>query len=72
LTTDTLSDGTKKIGITSKYINDIFGSIQDFSIEKVTNKIFIKDSQFLQPDDVKVPIIMVGPGTGVVPFIGFM
>lgn len=34
---------------------------------------FIKDSSFHKPEDqTKTPMIMVGPGTGVVPFIGFM
>lgn len=34
--------------------------------------IFIKDSMFTVPDDQKTPIIMVGPGTGVCPFIGII
>lgn len=27
---------------------------------------------FVIPEDEKTPVIMVGPGTGVVPFIGFI
>jgi len=38
--------------------------------EKVFTNIFVKDSMFDQPK--KGPVIMVGPGTGVVPFIGFL
>jgi NADPH-ferrihemoprotein reductase len=33
---------------------------------------FVKNSFFEMPKDPKTPYIMVGPGTGVVPFIGFM
>ena len=33
---------------------------------------FVKNSNFDMPETHDVPMIMVGPGTGVVPFIGFM
>ena len=33
---------------------------------------FVNESTFVMPVTHDVPIIMVGPGTGVVPFIGFM
>ena len=47
-------------------------AVKDFKSNRITNKIFIKDSTFLLPAKDELPMIMVGPGTGVVPFIGFM
>ena len=41
--------------------------------ENLTSRVFIKDSMFALPaDQAKTPLICVGPGTGVVPFIGFL
>lgn len=72
LTKDVLPSGEAKLGLTSKYLNDIYETVKDFQSARVTNKIFIKDSLFRMPANPETPIIMVGPGTGVVPFIGFM
>ena len=39
---------------------------------KAMARIFTKSSTFIMPADPSTPYIMCGPGTGVVPFLGFM
>ena len=74
----TLPDTGEKImrnGMVSGYLEQILkshlaaggnGPVTD------TTMCFVKDSSFVMPTTHDVPIFMVGPGTGVVPFIGFM
>lgn len=64
--------GREFIGLTSGYLKNIHNKyFREESKESVTSRLFFKDSLFEYPADPKSPIIMVGPGTGVVPFIAF-
>jgi sulfite reductase alpha subunit-like flavoprotein len=68
---ETLSNG--RLGQVSGYLNTMYQSVKDYQAERITARVFIKDSMFdLPADQAKTPLICVGPGTGVVPFIGFL
>ena len=64
--------GKTRDGLTSGYLNDIFTRMQAGEEVKETSKAFVNASNFVQAPDHSTPLIMVGPGTGVVPYIGFM
>lgn len=62
-----MPDGSKRRGLASAFLDDLMRSGQSAKV-----RAFIKPSHFVMPQNPETPIIMVGPGTGVVPFIGFM
>jgi len=68
LNEDKLPSGAAKMGQTSAYFERI--AKMDGAMPKV--RLFTKESNFVMCPDPKTPIVMVGAGTGVVPFIGFM
>lgn len=59
-------------GLVSGYLEDMFKR-QEAGYNGIESTMcFVKSSNFDMPATHDVPMIMVGPGTGVVPFIGFM
>lgn len=67
--------GEEKIareGLVSGFLEDIFKKHANGEAFTETVMTFVKNSNFDMPASFDVPMIMVGPGTGVVPFIGFM
>ncbi|PIR31531.1 MAG: sulfite reductase [NADPH] flavoprotein alpha-component [Alphaproteobacteria bacterium CG11_big_fil_rev_8_21_14_0_20_44_7] len=60
------SHGRDRKGVASTYIADLVANDEDVNIYLKPNK------NFRLPESGDVPIIMVGPGTGVAPFRAFM
>lgn len=61
-------DGKPVFGLASRYLKEAKQTLE--SGGRIESNIFVKDSMFTMP--AAGPILMVGPGTGVVPFIGFL
>ena len=62
-----LTEDEKFTGLTSQFLKNVHDKREDGMCN-----IFVKDSMFEMPKSYDTPMIMVGPGTGVVPFIGFL
>ncbi|ORX90107.1 riboflavin synthase domain-like protein [Basidiobolus meristosporus CBS 931.73] len=68
-----------KVGVCTPWLDDLSGLVQtkeDNEIQpsmRASIPLFLKKSQtpFVLPSNTNTPIIMVGPGTGVAPFVGF-
>jgi len=58
------SKGRINNGVTTKYLSEMTPGTKC--------PIFVRRSQFHLPFKVSNPVIMIGPGTGLAPFIGFM
>ena len=60
------------MGFCSQYLSDAATKLNQAGGPKIVCNAFVKASMFQMPENVSTPIVMVGPGTGLAPFIGFI
>ena len=63
--------GEIKYGMTSNYINELFKS-KSFQSNDEYIKISFKDTEFKFPFHLQTPMLMIGTGSGIAPFISFL
>eukprot|EP00124_Ichthyophonus_hoferi_P000060 Ihof_evm13s2 gene=Ihof_evmTU13s2 len=62
-------------GVCTGWLDRLGGTAEGYSTDYSNHYIWLypkPSPHFRLPDDSKVPVIMIGPGTGVAPFIGFL
>ncbi|CAG8539786.1 3288_t:CDS:2 [Dentiscutata erythropus] len=69
----------QKYGVCTTWLDKLCGYINEMNVRTILNSnitipIALKANQsgFNVPSDISKPLIMIGPGTGVAPFIGFL
>ena len=63
--------GDKKYGMTSNYINELFIT-KSFQKNDEYANISFKESEFKFPFHLQTPMLMIGTGSGIAPFISFL
>ena len=58
--------GRSRTGVTTTYLND------RLKIGTPCPVFMSRNPDFRLPDDSKIPVILIGPGTGIAPFIAFI
>ncbi|CAH1764544.1 4166_t:CDS:2 [Entrophospora sp. SA101] len=69
----------RKYGVCTPWLDNLTGVVTEMNkpvklSSDIRIPIFIKPNtnQFAVPSDISKPVIMIGPGTGVAPFVGFL
>ncbi|RIB11914.1 hypothetical protein C2G38_2202195 [Gigaspora rosea] len=69
----------QKLGVCTTWLDKLCGHVNEMNVRKLLNSnitipiaLKMNQSGFNVPSDLSKPLIMIGPGTGVAPFIGFL
>ena len=64
------ASGRRVNGVCTSWLRDIL--MESKGTDDLLAPIFVRKSQFRLPRHLSVPVIMIGPGTGLAPFMGFI